>query len=264
MIQFVGAGPGDVELITVKGVKALENADCVIYAGSLVNKELLGYCKQDVSVHNSASMTLEEVVDVMTQAVNENKKVVRLHTGDPSLFGAIKEQMTLLKAKNISYEVIPGVSSFCGAAAAIQEEFTLPGISQTVILTRIAGRTGKNEGGSLKELSKHKASMAIFLSVQNIEEVVKDLLEGYLPTTPVAVVYKATWQDQKIVRATLGEIAKKVKEANIERFAQILVGDFMGDQYELSKLYDKEFSHMYRMAESNRASSISQEGSESI
>lgn len=248
MVKFVGAGPGDVELITVKGMKALEEADCVIYAGSLVNERLLDYCKKDVIVYNSAVMNLDEVIQVMKTMESEQKKTVRLHTGDPSLFGAIREQMDRLKPLGIIYEVIPGVSSFLGAAAAIQQEFTLPGISQTVIITRLPGRTGTSEGGSLEELAKHQASMAIFLSVQTIDEVVNILLTSYAPTTPIAVIYKATWDDQKIVRGTLDDIVPKVKEAGITRFAQILVGHFMADEYELSKLYDKNFAHMYRTA----------------
>ncbi|TCT13794.1 cobalt-precorrin 4 C11-methyltransferase [Natranaerovirga pectinivora] len=246
MVLFVGAGPGDVELITVKGKKALEKADCVIYAGSLVNEQLLEYCKKDVEIYNSATMTLEEVIEVMKTKAAASKLIVRLHTGDPSLYGAIREQMDELSTYNIPYDVIPGVSSFLGAAAAIKEELTLPGVSQTVIITRRAGRTGNNEGGSLVELAKHKATMSIFLSVQAIEDVVKDLRTSYEANTPIAVIYKATWEDEKIVKGTLEDIAKKIKEAGINRFAQILVGDFMKDQYTLSKLYDSKFSHMYR------------------
>ncbi|MBC7959135.1 MAG: precorrin-4 C(11)-methyltransferase [Vallitaleaceae bacterium] len=248
MVKFVGAGPGDVELITVKGMKALEAADCVIYAGSLVNEKLLNYCKKEVAVYNSAAMNLDEVIEVMTAMEAQKKTTIRLHTGDPSLFGAIREQMDRLKPLHIEYEVIPGVSSFLGAAASLKEEFTLPGVSQTVIITRLPGRTGTSEGGSLEELAKHKASMAIFLSVQAIEDVVATLLTSYEKETPIAVIYKATWEDQKIVRGTLADIAPKVKEAGITRFAQILVGHFMADEYELSKLYDKSFAHMYRDA----------------
>lgn len=249
MVKFVGAGPGDIELITVKGMRALETADCVIYAGSLVNEKLMDYCKKDVKVYNSAHMNLEQVIEVMTEMAAENKITVRLHTGDPSLFGAIREQMDRLKPLKIDYEVIPGVSSFLGAAASLKEEFTLPGVSQTVIITRLPGRTGRSEGGSLEDLAKHKASMAIFLSVQAIEDVVATLLTSYETHTPIAVIYKATWEDQKIVRGTLADIVPKVQEAGITRFAQILVGHFMADEYELSKLYDKNFAHMYRSAE---------------
>lgn len=246
MIKFVGAGPGDPELITVKGMKALQEADCVIYAGSLVNDKLLAYCKKEVLIYNSAEMDLDQVIEVMYEMEDKNKITVRLHTGDPSIYGAIREQMDRLKLRNISYEVIPGVSSFLGAAARIKQEFTLPGVSQTIIITRLPGRTGTSEGGSLAELAKHQASMAIFLSVQAIEDVVIELSKSYAENTPIAVIYKATWEDEKIVQGTLKDIATKVKEAGITRFAQILIGNFMAEKYELSKLYDPNFSHMYR------------------
>lgn len=246
MVYFIGAGPGDIELITVKGMKMLEKADVVIYAGSLVNAELLDYCKGEVKIFDSAGMDFDEVIEVMQRGINNNKVVVRLHTGDPSIYGTIKEQMDELDRRSILYEIIPGVSSFLGAVSRVKAEFTLPSVSQTVIITRIEGRTGCSEGGKLEELAKHRASMAIFLSVQAIEKVVERLLVGYNLDTPVAVVYKATWKDEKIVRGTLKDIADKVREANIERFAQILVGDFLSSDYEMSKLYDKSFTHMYR------------------
>ncbi|QUH30561.1 precorrin-4 C(11)-methyltransferase [Vallitalea guaymasensis] len=252
MILFVGAGPGDVELITVKGMKALQEADCVIYAGSLVNPKLIDtYCKEDVIIYNSAKMDLDEVIEVMVEMEKDNKKVVRLHTGDPSIYGAIREQMDRLIEHKIEFDVIPGVSSFVAAASRLKEEFTLPDVSQTIIITRLPGRTGHGEGGQLEELAKHRASMAIFLSVQSIGEVMVKLRKSYEARTPVAVVYKATWDDEKIVRGTLEDIEKKVEEASITRFAQILIGDFMSDKYSLSKLYDKGFSHMYRTAVSS-------------
>ncbi|GKX31282.1 precorrin-4 C(11)-methyltransferase [Vallitalea longa] len=252
MILFVGAGPGDVELITVKGMKALNEADCVIYAGSLVNPKLIDtYCKEDVIIYNSAKMDLDEVIEVMVSMEKDNKKVVRLHTGDPSIYGAIREQMDRLIQHKIEFDVIPGVSSFVAAASRLKEEFTLPDVSQTIIITRLPGRTGHGEGGKLEELAKHKASMAIFLSVQSIGDVIGKLKKSYDEKTPVAVVYKATWEDEKIVRGTLVDIEDKVKKANITRFAQILIGDFMSDEYSLSKLYDKGFSHMYRTAVSS-------------
>lgn len=249
MIRFVGAGPGDKELITVKGMRALQEADCVIYAGSLVSEALLDYCRPGTVLHNSASMHLDQVIEVMRGMEEQGKNTVRLHTGDPSLFGAIREQMDRLKPMGIPYEVIPGVSSFLGAAASLKEEFTLPGVSQTVIITRLPGRTGTGEGGTLEALAKNKASMAIFLSVQAIEDVVSTLLLHYEPHTPIAVVYKATWPDEKIVRGTLETIVPLVKAAGITRHAQILVGHFMADEYELSKLYDRNFAHMYRGVE---------------
>lgn len=248
MVFFIGAGPGDPDLITVKGKKIIEKADVIIYAGSLVNKQILDCRKDEAEVHNSASMTLEEVIEVMIKAEEEEKLVARVHTGDPSIYGAIREQIDILEEKKIKYEVVPGVSSFVGAAAAINKEFTLPGITQTVILTRMEGRTPVPEKESLESLAQHKASMCIFLSVQMIEEVVRRLAIHYPIETPIAVIQKATWEDQKIVLGTLSDIAQKVKTAGITKTAQILVGDFLGNEYEYSKLYDKDFSHEYRTA----------------
>lgn len=249
MIYFVGAGPGDPELITIKGRKTLEQADVVVYAGSLVSDEHIAYCKKGCEKHNSASMNLEEVIDVMIEAAQAGKMVVRLHTGDPSLFGAIKEQMDILDQHSIEYKVIPGVSSFTASAAALKKQFTLPGVSQTVILTRIAGRTEVPQEESLELLAAHKSSMAIFLSVNQIDEVVKSLLRGgYNLNTPCAVVYKATWEDEKIIKGRLETIANLVKEQGVDRWAQILVGDFLDTDYEQSKLYDKTFQHMFREA----------------
>lgn len=247
MISFVGAGPGDVELITIKGRKLLENADVVIYAGSLVSKEHLSFCKDSCEVYNSASMTLDEVMDVMMKGEKEGLNVVRLHTGDPTIYGAIREQIDVLDAKGISYEVIPGVSSFTAACASIKREFTLPNVSQTIILTRIEGRTPVPEGEDLEELAKHNASMAIFLSVQDIDRVVEKLAKGYGNyDIPVAVVYKATWDDEEIVMGTLKDIAEKIKDKGINKTAQILVGNFIEGDYEKSKLYDPTFTHGYR------------------
>ncbi|TCU75771.1 precorrin-4/cobalt-precorrin-4 C11-methyltransferase [Tissierella praeacuta] len=249
MISFVGAGPGNVDLITVKGRKLLEEADVVIYAGSLVSKEHLEFCKKGAKTYNSASMTLEEVIEVMDVAVKDDLKVVRLHTGDPTIYGAIREQMDLLDNKEISYEVVPGVSSFTGACASIKKEFTLPDVSQTIILTRIEGRTPVPKEEDLESLAKHKASMAIFLSVQEISRVVEKLVKGYgRDDVPVAIIYKATWEDEKIIYGTLKDIEKKVKEEGINKMAQILVGDFIEGEYERSKLYDPSFTHKFRSA----------------
>lgn len=245
-VYLIGAGPGDPELITKKGARLIAEADIIIYAGSLVNREVLNPHKGTAEIHNSASMTLDEVLEVIKKGISENKKVVRVHTGDPTIYGAIREQMDDLEKSGIAYEVVPGVSSFTAACAALKKEFTLPDVSQTVILTRIAGRTPVPEKENLRELAKHKASMAIFLSVQKIEEVANELMEAYSEDTPIAVIQRATWDDQKIVLGTLKDIAKKVKEANITKTAQILVGDFLGDEYSLSKLYDPGFSHEYR------------------
>jgi len=247
-VYFVGAGPGDPELITVKGKKALETADIIIYAGSLVNPELLTYAKKETEIYNSASMTLEEVLEVMIEGYNNSKKIIRLHTGDPSIYGAIREQMDALEEKSVPFEVIPGVSSFVASAASIKKEFTLPSVSQTVILTRVEGRTKVPKLEQLDKLAAHQTSMAIFLSVQMIDKVVEKLLSHYSPETKIAVIQKASWPDEKIVMGTLTTIADDVKKANITKTAQILVGDFLGDQYELSKLYDKTFSHEYRKA----------------
>lgn len=249
MISFVGAGPGNVDLITIKGRNLLENADVVIYAGSLVSKAHLDFCKKGTDFHNSASMTLEEVVQLMEKSLVKGLKVVRLHTGDPTIYGAIREQMDILDSKNISYEIIPGVSSFTAACASIKKEFTLPSVSQTVILTRIEGRTPVPEGEDLESLASHKASMAIFLSVQEIDRVVEQLVKGYGSyNIPVAVVYKASWEDEEIILGTLGDISKKVKDKNINKMAQILVGNFIEGDYERSKLYDPTFTHKFRKA----------------
>ncbi|ENN95744.1 cobalamin biosynthesis precorrin-3 methylase CbiF [Methanocaldococcus villosus KIN24-T80] len=243
-VTIVGAGPGDEELITVKGLKAIKEADVIIYAGSLINKKLLEYNKK-AELYDSSKMSLDEIIDVMVKAVNEGKKVVRLHSGDPSIYGAIKEQIDELKKYNIDVEIIPGVSSLFAAAAALKIELTLPNVSQTVIITRPEGRTKVPE--KLRELAKHRATMAIFLGVSMIDKVVEELLNGYDPSTPVAVVYHASWEDEKIIRGTLGDIVEKVKKENITRSALILVGDVLDPKnYEYSKLYDKTFSHGFR------------------
>lgn len=249
MVHFVGAGPGDIDLITVKGRRILEQADVVIYAGSLVSNKHLDFCKKNAEIHNSASMTLEEVIEVMKRSEEEGKSVVRLHTGDPSIYGAIKEQMDELEMCNISYDVIPGVSSFTGAAAAIKKEFTLPAVSQTVILTRIEGRTPVPKEQDLEILARCNASMAIFLSIGMIDKVVAKLKKGYGRNVPIAVVEKATWEDERIIIGTLEDISEKVKEANITKLAQILVGDFIDCDYDKSLLYDKSFTHMFRQGE---------------
>lgn len=244
MVYFIGAGPGDVDLITVKGREILKGADVVIYAGSLVSIEHLSFCKEGVKTYNSASMNLEEVLEVIKN--NRDKIVVRLHTGDPAIYGAIKEQMDELDKMNISYEVIPGVSSFTAAAAAIKKEFTLPKVTQTVILTRVEGRTPVPETEDLEKLAAVGASMAIFLSISMIDKVVEKLKKGYGRNVPIAVVERATWEDERAIIGTLDDISEKVKAANITKCAQILVGDFIDCDYNKSLLYDKSFTHMYR------------------
>nr|WP_204401214.1 precorrin-4 C(11)-methyltransferase [Alkaliphilus hydrothermalis] len=245
-VYFIGAGPGDPKLITLKGHEIIQTADVIIYAGSLVNPEVISHRKPQAKVYNSASMTLGEVLTIIKEAIPQGLEVARVHTGDPSIYGAIREQMDALEEASIEFEVIPGVSSFVASAAALKKELTLPEVSQTVILTRREGRTPVPERETLRSLASHGATMAIFLSVHMIEDVVKDLLTSYPVETPVAVVQKATWEDQKIVIGTLENIEDKVKEANITKTAQILVGNFLGDKYALSKLYDPNFTHEFR------------------
>lgn len=247
MVYFVGAGPGDVDLITVKGRELIKTCDVIIYAGSLVSPKHLDFCKEGCKIYDSASMTLEEVVEVMKENSQGDSIIVRLHTGDPSIYGAIKEQMDELEKLNIEYTVVPGVSSFTAAASSIKREFTLPSVSQTVILTRVEGRTPVPENESLESLASHKASMALFLSVGMIDKVVEKLKKGYgREDVPVAVIERATWEDERIIIGTLDDIAVKVKEAGIKKFAQILVGDFIDSEYEKSLLYDKTFTHEFR------------------
>ena len=249
MIHFVGAGSGAPDLITIRGKKFLEEADVIIYAGSLVNPQLLDYAKEGCQIYNSAKMTLEEVLDVMREAEKAEKMTVRLHTGDPCLYGAIREQMDVLDEEGVSYDYCPGVSSFCGAASALNLEYTLPEVSQSVIITRMAGRTPVPEKESIESFAAHQATMVVFLSTGLLEELSKRLIEGgYSKDTPAAIVYKATWEDQKIVIGNLTNIAQKVKEAGITKTALTVVGDFLGDEYELSKLYDKTFTHEFRQA----------------
>lgn len=246
-VHFVGAGPGDKDLITLKGYKLLSEADVVIYAGSLVNPALLEYCKEGCEIHNSASMDLNQIINVMKDGIQSNKKVVRLQTGDFSIYGSIREQVEELADLEIEYDCTPGVSSFLGAASALGVEYTVPEISQSVVITRMEGRTPVPEKESIESFAKHQTSMAIFLSVHDIEKVVERLHGGGYPMdTPIAVVYKATWPEEKIVKGNLETIAQKVKENEISKTALILVGKFLGEEYKNSKLYDKDFKHEYR------------------
>ncbi len=249
MVHIVGAGPGDPELITRKGYRLVTEADIVIYAGSLVNPEILKACKEGSEIHNSATMNLDEVLAVMKAGVEAGKTVVRLHTGDPAIYGAIQEQMDALSEMNIDYDVTPGVSSFLATAAALKQEYTLPNVSQTVIITRMEGRTPMPPKEKLAMLAAHEATMCIFLSVQMLDSVVAELVKGgYAPTTPVAIVVKASWPDQRIIRGTLETIADIVSKEGVLRQAMIVVSKVLDSDYELSKLYDKGFSHMYRSA----------------
>ena len=252
MVYFIGAGPGDKELITVKGMKILSAADCVIYAGSLVNPELLGYAKTGCGLHDSAKMTLEEVTGIMLKNEKDGLLTARLHTGDPSIYGAVKEQIDILTANGIRYEIIPGVSSFAGAAAVLGAEYTLPGVSQTVILTRMEGRTPVPERERITELAKIQASMAIFLSSGMLPDLSEKLVEGGYPAdTPAAIVYKATWPDEKIIRTTIKGLPEAGTKGNISKTAIILVGNFLGGEYERSFLYNPEFTHGFRTGRSS-------------
>jgi precorrin-4 C11-methyltransferase len=247
-VFFVGAGPGDPELLTVKGQRLLSRADVIIYAGSLVNPAVLSCAKKNVRTLDSASMTLQEITAEMVRAARHGNLVVRLHSGEPSLYGAIAEQMDILRKKNVPYAVVPGVTAAFAAAAALRKEFTVPGFSQTLIITRRAGRTPVPEKEALAALAAHRASMAIYLSTGMLDDTTRELVAGGYPEdTPAAVVYRASWPDETVVRGTLATIAAKVKQINIKRQALILVGDAVGENKgERSKLYAEDFSHGYR------------------
>ena len=247
MVHFVGAGPGAEDLITLRGMKLIEKADVIIYAGSLVNPGLLKYAKKEAEIHNSAYMTLEEVIDVIKKAEEKGLDTVRLHTGDPSIYGAIREQMDILKEKDIDFEICPGVSSFCGAAASLKIEYTLPEVSQSVIITREEGRTPVPEKEKLSLLASHQATMVLFLSSGMAEKVRKSLITGgYDKNTPVAVVYKATWDDEKIINTTVDDMSVDMEKEGINKTALIIVGNVLGNTYERSKLYDPYFTTEFR------------------
>lgn len=250
MVHFVGAGSGAKDLITLRGKKYIEEADVIIYAGSLVNKELLEYAKASADIYDSAKMTLEEVLSVMKAARDEGQMVVRLHTGDPCIYGAIREQMDALDEMGIKYDYTPGVSSFCGAASALNLEYTLPGISQSVILTRMAGRTSVPDKESIESFAAHGATMVIFLSAGMIGELSDRLIAGgYRADTPAAIVYKATWPDEKALVGTVGSLPDMAACNDIKSTALIIVGDVVGAaSYEKSRLYAADFSTMFRMA----------------
>lgn len=249
MVDFVGAGCGAPDLITVRGMRLLEAADVIIYAGSLVNPQLLDYAKEGCEIHNSAYMTLDEVISVMEKAEKSGLHTVRLHTGDPCLYGAIREQTDRLDSLGIKYDICPGVSSFCGAAAALRTEYTLPDISQTVIITRMAGRTPVPESESIEKLAAHGSTMVIFLSTGMLSELSQRLISGgYDKDTPAAIVYKASWEDQKVCRCTVEKLAETAEKNGIKKTALITVGRFLGDDYSLSKLYDAGFETEFRKA----------------
>ena len=249
MITFVGAGPGAEDLITVRGQRLLQSADIVIYAGSLVNPGLLSLCRDECEIYNSAKMTLEEVMEVMERGEKEKKEIVRLHTGDPCLYGAIREQMDELDRCGISYEVCPGVSSFCGAAAALEAEYTLPGISQSVVITRMAGRTPVPEKESIRSFAAHQSTMVIFLSTGMLRQLSEELIRGGYPAdTPAAIVYKATWPEEKVLWCTVADLAETAEAENVTKTALIVVGRVLDGEYERSKLYDPLFTTEFRKA----------------
>ena len=248
-VHFVGAGPGATDLITLKGYRLLQEAGMVIYAGSLVNPELLTYCQEECEILDSASMTLTEIIDAMERGLKSDKEVVRLQTGDFSIYGSIREQIEEMNKRDIPFTCTPGVSSFLGAASSLGAEYTVPEVSQSVIITRMAGRTPVPDRESIRSYAQHRTSMVIFLSVQAVDQVVAELVAGGYPeTTPTAVIYKATWPEEKKVVGTLADIADKVIEAEITKTALIMVGDFLGEEFYYSKLYAAEFQHEYRDA----------------
>ena len=249
MIHFVGAGPGAEDLITLRGAKLLEEADCIIYAGSLVNPKHLPRAREGCAIYNSATMTLEEVLAVMEEQEAMHHTTVRLHTGDPSMYGAIREQMDRLTPLGIEYDVCPGVSSFCGAAAALQAEYTLPNVSQSVVITRMAGRTPVPERESVRSFAAHGATMVIFLSTGLLKELSAELIAGgYEADTPAAIVYKATWPDEKVMRCTVGTLYETAQANNVRKTALIVVGRCLEGEYDLSRLYAADFSTEFREA----------------
>lgn len=250
MVYFVGAGTGAVDLITVRGMRLLEKADVIIYAGSLVNPDLLDYAKKDCQIHNSAKLTLDEVIDIMKKASEEDKTIVRLHTGEPSIYGAVREQMDALDRLGIEYESCPGVSACFGAAASLNLEYTLPDISQSLIITRMEGRTKVPPKESIESFAAHQTSMAIYLSTGMLDELSRRLVAGgYKEDTPAALVYKATWPEEEKYICTVKTLAETAREHKITKTALVLVGDVIGHRnYEKSRLYAPDFSTEYRQA----------------
>jgi precorrin-4/cobalt-precorrin-4 C11-methyltransferase len=250
MVHFVGAGSGVADLITVRGARLLSEADVVIWAGSLVNPELLSYCKADCEIFDSARLTLEEVVEIIKNAEAAGKTTVRLHTGDSSVYGAVREQFDELYSLGIEFDVTPGVSSFCGAAASLKAEYTLPEVSQTVIISRAAGRTPVPDRESIRSFAQHRATMVLFLTTSLADDAQRQLIEGgYAPETPAAIVYKATWPEEKIFRCTVGTLGQTVKDNALTKTSLIVVGGFLGENYDRSKLYDPGFTTEFREAE---------------
>ena len=250
MVHFVGAGSGAVDLITLRGARLMGEADVIIYAGSLVNPELLKYAKADCEIHDSAKLTLEQVIDIVRAAEAAGKTTVRLHTGDCSIYGAVREQFDELEKLGIAYDVCPGVSAFCGAAAALRAEYTLPDVSQSVIITRAAGRTPVPDRESIRSFAQHRATMVLFLTTSLADSAQRQLIEGGYPEdTPAAIVYKATWPDERIFRCTVGTLGDTMRENSLTKTSLIVVGGFLGDTYDRSKLYDPGFTTEFRQAE---------------
>jgi len=246
-VYFVGCGPGDPELITIKAKKLMQNADIVVYSGSLIPQEIIKLCKK-AKLHDAAKLVREEIFDILKTGAKKGKLVIRLHDGDPSIYGAIREQTDNLKKEGIEFEIIPGITSFLASAAALGSELTLPGVTQTIIITRAESRTRVPKQERITELARHKATMIFYLSIHLLSDIVKQVLEGGYPKhTPIAVVYRASWKDQKIITGTLNDIAKKIRDQKITRTAVIIIGDVVNPKsYEYSRLYDKTFSHGFR------------------
>ena len=249
-VYFVGCGPGDPELLTVKAKKLIQTADVVVYSGSLIPKDIIKLCKK-AELHDAAKLVREQIFDILKDAALKEKLVVRLHDGDPSIYGAIREQTDNLKKIGIKYEIIPGITSFLASAASLGCELTLPGITQTIIVTRAESRTKVPKREKIAELAKHKATMIFYLSVHLMGDIVREAIKGgYSKSTPVAAVYRASWKDEKVITGTLGDIVKKVRDEKITRTAIIIIGDIVNPKsYEYSKLYDKTFSHGFRKAQ---------------
>lgn len=245
-VYFIGAGPGDPELLTIKATKIIKSSDLIIYAGSLVNKDILKFARKEALLYNSAAMTLDEVLTIFAKEKSTDKIIARVHSGDPSIYGAIQEQIDWCQKREIDYEVIPGISSFQAAASTLKQELTLPGVSQTIILTRITGRTKVPHREDIEKLARSKSTMVIFLSVHKIGQVVKKLKKSYRLDTPVAVIEKVSFPDERRLLGTLSDIARKVEEAGMRRQAIIIVGDVLKRKYKKSKLYDKDFVHGFR------------------
>jgi precorrin-4/cobalt-precorrin-4 C11-methyltransferase len=247
-VYFVGCGPGDPELLTIKAKKLIQKADVVIYSGSLIPPQIINLCKKEK--YDAAKLVREEILDILKTNAKKGKLVVRLHDGDPAIYGAIREQIDNLKKEGIEFEIVPGVTSFLAAAATIGSELTLPGITQTIIVTRAEARTKVPKREKISELAKHKATMIFYLSAHLLSNIVKEAIAGgYTKSTPVAAVYRASWDDEKVIVGTLRDITKKVRDAKITRTAIIIVGDIVKPKsYEYSKLYDKTFSHGFRKA----------------